>query len=128
MTQIPRQYCLSLVLAVGTLAACAAPPDLEVVQVARSPDGRHVATAYTLSGGGAAGYVLYRVTLGAPVRDQRALGQDDVAQLRHPDPLRLRWEGPAVLAIESGPGTSVDTVAASHAGVRLRHAGVSPGS
>ena len=98
-------------------------PAVEVITRARSPSGRREATAYTLIGGGAAGYVLYRVALGAPGRDQSRLGPADVAQLRHAHPLSLVWRGDSTLVVQHAPDADVDTVVAERAGVRVRLAG-----
>jgi hypothetical protein len=106
--------------AAALLAACG-PPDLTILQQARSPGGRSVATAYTLGGGGAAGYLLYRVTLGTLVPDQRRFGPDDVAQLRHAHSLRVRWDAPDELMIIAGPEARVDTITPLQTDVRIRH-------
>ena len=62
---VRRRLLAGSIGALLALAACGggAPPSVEVLQEAVSPDGRHVATAFYCEGGGAAGYTFHNVTL-----------------------------------------------------------------
>lgn len=69
--------------------------DVGIGREAVSPDGKNTATFYTISGGGAAGYVLTRLNLRPnhqkfkPTKESN----DFVFELRHGEDLDLQWQG-----------------------------------
>lgn len=111
-----------LAIACGMLAGCGPPepPDLEAFARATSPSGRQQAVAYTLSGGGAAGWMLYRIAIGEPARDQSRLGADDIAQLRHAHGLAIAWADDSTLLIRYPESAALDTVVSEARGVRVQ--------
>ena len=100
---VRRRLLAGSIGALLALAACGggAPPSVEVLQEAVSPDGRHVATAFYCEGGGAAGYTFHNVTL-QPSGEEL----DPMAGLlgKHPTwhsfgGIELRWQDAANLEV-----------------------------
>ena len=69
--------------------------DVFIGPEAVSPNGKKVATFYTISGGGAAGYVLTRLNLRPQNRKFSATKESDdfVFELRHGLDPSLQWQG-----------------------------------
>ena len=89
-----------------TGAACR---DVQPLVACQSPDGRHVATFYSVMGGGAAGYAYGRLNLRAASEDFDA--DDYVLELKSGHDARLRWQGADSLLVEYPRGARVDSAA-----------------
>ena len=83
--------------------------DVYIGREAVSPDGKNTATFYTISGGGAAGYVLTRLNLrpSKQVFKPTKESNDFVFELRHGDDIDLQWQRNNRLKVvyESGADT-----------------------
>ncbi len=66
------------------------PPDIHVTKEVVSPDGKNVASFYTISGGGAAGYVVIRLKI-RPANQVFKSDENYIFEMRHGDDIDLEW-------------------------------------
>lgn len=86
--------CILLVLGafarLGATLVDNSPPDIYVTKEVASPDGKNVASFYTISGGGAAGYVVNRLKI-RPANQAFKADENYVFDMRHGDDIHLEW-------------------------------------
>ena len=106
---------LGLIIAIGVpyafVSAMLGPDkyDVFIGREATSPDSKKVAAFYTISGGGAAGYVLTRLQI-RPSNQKFSADKntdDFVFELRHGDDLGLRWQGNNQLKVVYESGANI---------------------
>ncbi len=97
--------------------------DVYIGREAVSPDGKKVATFYTISGGGAAGYVLTRLNLRPKTQAWKPTkaSNDYVFELRHGDDLDLQWQGNNKLNVVYEAGADTYDQLNSKDGVKISY-------
>lgn len=99
LTLGPVLLVVAVILVALPLFHIAFPPNVRVNKEATSPDGRYTATFYTVSGGGAAGYVVEYVSLRERGKAFRA-HEGKVFEMGHAYEIDLSWKESRHLVVE----------------------------
>lgn len=97
------------------------PPDIDINQEIESPDGRYVATFYTISGGGAAGYVVERLKI-MPRSQVFKADEDYVFEMRHAYKLDLEWRDDDFLIVTYPTDADVHRKLTSKGNIKISYA------